>query len=297
MDRMIERLRYQADQVEKDISRLVGESSGIRPARRSGSPFAVINPAARHLWNPLPPEGKALQARLIPKYDRFAALTRTLSRGLPEEAQRIVNLHLLIARDAVAQTGSASWDNTADVIKGVRDALDRILAALGDYAGAAGNDVLLLPDTNALLGRPDIEQWRLDGVNHFTLVLTPVVLSELDTHKVNHRNEDVRRKSAKIIRKLKEYRRRGSLLDGVSVVAGAITLRSVAAEPNADHSLPWLDFDCADDRFLASSLEMIRENLAAPVFVVTADINMQNKAAFAGIPCLDLDDLAPEEKK
>jgi predicted ribonuclease YlaK len=168
------------------------------------------------------------------------------------------------------------------------------LAFDNEYAGGRDSVVILIPDTNALLLRPDLEKWRLEDPVGIDMVILPVILSELDYHKVNHRNEDVREKAQTLVRKMKEYRRRGSLHDGVIVVGGRISLRAIAIEPSADRAPSWFDFSSADDRFLAAGLEIISENLATPVYIVTADINMQNKAEFAGIPHLDVDVLVTE---
>ena len=71
-----------------------------------------------------------------------------------------------------------------------------------------------MPDTNALLMNPRIDLWHLQEIDKFTLVLTSTVSAELDSLKINHRNTEVREKSEKIIRQIKEYRRRGNLTDG-----------------------------------------------------------------------------------
>jgi predicted ribonuclease YlaK len=44
-----------------------------------------------------------------------------------------------------------------------------------------------------------------------------------------------------------------------------------------------LDKDNNDDRILASAIEIMRRHPRSPVVVVTRDINMQNKAGFAGV--------------
>ena len=72
--------------------------------------------------------------------------------------------------------------------------------------------------------------------------------------------------------------------DGVVVVQDRVALRSIANEPNMDQSLSWLDSTNADDRFLASAIDVMRVDLATPAFIVTSDINLQNKAAMAGLP-------------
>ena len=75
----------------------------------------------------------------------------------------------------------------------------------------------------------------------FTLVLLTTVISELDSHKVNHRNEAVRDKAEKLIRKIKEFRRRGQLTEGVTVVTGKIMLQATAIEVKMkDSPLGWM---------------------------------------------------------
>lgn len=102
--------------------------------------------------------------------------------------------------------------------------------------------------------------------------------------KINHRNEDVRKKAETLINKIKEYRRRGRLNDGVDVVSGKIFLRSVALEPNMQETLPGLDPTNVDDRFLASVVELMQTNVRSSVMIVTRDINLQNKAEMARVP-------------
>ncbi|MDM8006166.1 MAG: PIN domain-containing protein [Phycisphaerae bacterium] len=68
------------------------------------------------------------------------------------------------------------------------------------------------------------------------------------------------------------------------MISDRITARSVPAEPKVSETLPWLDPSNNDDRFLASVIEVIRENVRSVVVIVTGDINLQNKARFARIP-------------
>lgn len=145
----------------------------------------------------------------------------------------------------------------------------------------------LVPDTNALLFNPSIENWTFPDLTRFVLVLTPAVLSELDEQKVNHRNPEVREKAERLIRQLKEYRRRGRLTDGVKLVHDAIHLVAVALEPDVSRSLPWLDPTNHDDRLIASTLDVMRRYSRSPVAIVTRDINLQNKAEVARIPTLE----------
>ena len=114
--------------------------------------------------------------------------------------------------------------------------------------------------------------------------VTPTLLSELDSLKNEHRNPDVRSKAQAVIRQVKEYRRRGSLNEGVVIVENRIRLRASAVEPRVEEVLPWLDSTSPDDRILASCVEAMRTHPRSAVALVTGDINLQSKAEFACIP-------------
>ena len=137
------------------------------------------------------------------------------------------------------------------------------------------------------MANPRIEQWRFDDVSEFEIILTPTVLSEHDKLKIAHRLESVREKAEGLIRQIKGYRGRGKLNNGVPLVNGVSTLKSIAVEPNFNKTLSWLDPSNDDDRILASFIEVMKIYPNSPVIIVTNDINMQNKAEFAGIPFVE----------
>jgi predicted ribonuclease YlaK len=58
------------------------------------------------------------------------------------------------------------------------------------------------------------------------------------------------------------------------------------AEPDFASTLLWLDCANDDDRILAGFIEVMRQHPRCPVFLVTGDINLTNKADSAGLPCL-----------
>lgn len=281
---MLDIIRTRAGRIRADGVRLLGEFSGMRPLDDPHSPLIIMSAYGDHSWNALPPEAKQIQAQLLPLVDRFSELMRSLVQNLPSAAQGDTLCDLKAARDAIEQNGETWWKSRNEAVKGFSELIDQIVSRLEAYCGIQSDRVHAVADTNALLENPDIERWLFDGVTHFTVILSPSVLSELDQHKVNHRNEKVREKASTLIRKIKEYRRRGSLQDGVDIVKGRISLRSIAVEPNMSQSLSWFDASNTDDRFLATTLEVIRGDLSAATFIVTSDINMQNKAEMAGIP-------------
>lgn len=166
--------------------------------------------------------------------------------------------------------------------------IDKVTEAATLLADRLAGDVLLVTDTNALIFNPHIESWSFDGVDKFTIVLVPQVLSELETLK-SHPNkpEEVRDKAKAIIRQMKEYRNRGKITDGVNIRTGKITLLASAVEPNFEQNLPWLLPTNSDDRILASAVEVLRSHPKCAVGIVTGDFNFQTKIEFAQIDYLE----------
>jgi rRNA-processing protein FCF1 len=283
-DTMFNILCTRAERICEDGVRLLDDFSGMYPVNKPGDSFVSISPSGNQFWDDLPEGGKQMQARLLPEIDKFCELIRAITCSLPDDAQQDLADALKQIRCAIDQSGTTWWKTRLEAVNGFRKLIDKILTILEEYFGKSVTEVLAIPDTNALLYNPDVEQWQFDGLGRFTLILIPTVLRELDNHKVNHRNLEVREKAEKLIRKIKEYRRRGSLETGVTVATNRISLRTFAREPNMTKTLSWFDSNIEDDRFLATVLEIIRANLSATIFVVTRDINMQNKAEMAGIP-------------
>jgi predicted ribonuclease YlaK len=119
------------------------------------------------------------------------------------------------------------------------------------------------------------------------LLLTATVLGELDHLKVAHQNPEFRQKIESLIRRIKGYRGRGKLTVGEVLRKDVSTIRSMAVEPKVGNSLPWLDPTNNDDRLLAAFVEVMRQHPRTPVVLVTRDINLQNKAEYAGLPYVE----------
>ena len=146
---------------------------------------------------------------------------------------------------------------------------------------------VLIPDTNAMISTPDPTQYRgITGDDHFTFLLLPTVLAELDGLKNSHRNPALREKVNKAITRIKGWRHQGHLLNGVTVDK-TITVKAVAIEPDMSNTLAWLDKENRDDRIIASVLNAQSSYPTAQVVLVTGDINLLNKADLARIETTD----------
>ena len=256
----------------------------LRDLNHRGGDVFIAGPS--HVFPPLDSEQRRIRSRIGAELDHFMAVVRAMLRSLPKASQRSISQAERTLR-AVADQARVSCSSTEAAKAGVSKALDELLALISDLHDDSEGDVLLVPDTNALLSSPALESWTYADLDAFELVLVPTVLAELDDLKVSHRNPDVRDKANALIRQMKEFRRRGKLTAGVPVVRDRITLRALAVEPDLDASLPWLDRTNADDRILASCVEVMHTHPRAAVVLVSGDINLQNKAEFALIPFLE----------
>lgn len=260
---------------------------GMKPANSPTDSLILISASGDHFWTPLSAEGKQCQRSLANSIAQFSNIASAICFDFPTGDKQLMNRYLEELREAIDQNGTTWWKSKDEAISGFNTIASNIVSLFQTYFSPSSPNTLAICDTNALLANPDLENWTFDDIDHITIILTPAVLSELDSHKINHRNEAVRTKSNTLINKIKEYGRRGSLLNGVTVVKNRVSCRSFATEPNMAKSLPWLDAGNPDDRFLASTLEIIRQHCNSQIFIVTRDINMQNKAALACIPYVE----------
>lgn len=248
----------------------------------------MVHTSGDHAYRKLGVEGKQLQSRLLEEYSEFADLVGVLLREQPDQARKThEKWRKTVVR--VIEQGGLTWHRSIDeewasVSKALQSQIDSIEHL---YSASDGGAVVVVPDTNALLWHPVLDEWAFDQADLFEINLVPVVLSELDSLKVNHRNADVRDKAEGLVRRIKGYRDRGSLRDGVPLRKGVSRIRSVAVEPDFDASLPWLDASHADDRLVATFIEVMRRNPRSPVILVTRDLNLQNKMEFARLPFIE----------
>jgi hypothetical protein len=285
MQTVTDNLKQAGGRLVDGVVTLLGENSPLRDINKPSSDVVIIG--AHYAFGELSIKQKRLQSKLIGDHRHFVALIRALLRTQAREVRQRIDQSDKTIREVIEQTHCV-WHQTTDQAAGaVRRGVDEMLDAVSCLYDPTEGSVALVPDTNTLIYSPAFQTWEFDGIPEFDIVLVPTLLSELDSLKTDHRNPDVRQKSQRVIRRVKEYRRRGRLTEGVPVVAGRIRLRTVAVEPQLHESLPWLDPTSPDDRMLASFLEVMRIHPRSSVALVTGDINLQNKAEFARVPWLE----------
>jgi hypothetical protein len=270
-----------AHEMREPLRALLLDHSSLRKFNWEGSGIVYFGPD--YHWGPPDEEGLRLQSRLLEEYRHLTAVIRVLISGQPQSVLDKVAEHENTVTEAIEQS-EATWRKTpAEAFEKASRALDAQLAFLSNLYDAA-EGMIAIPDTNALYANLDLEDWAFSDTDSFELLVPPNVLADLDRHKVEHRNADVRQKAESLIRRIKGYRARGALTAGVPLRKGVSTLRVLATEPVLSESLPWLDPTNDDDRMIATVVEVMRRHPRSIVMLVTEDINLQNKAELARVP-------------
>jgi len=275
-----------ADDIEKMFHSLLIDNSSIYLWNDNHGSVVVITPYGDYAYRDLNEEGRRVQAKLLEEYKRFIALIKALLRKQPKDVlKQLAEADVLLLRTIEQEH---TWcKNTQEALSEANGALQIQLNFLKNLHSPADGDIFCVPDTNALLHNPFLEKWKFDDMPSFTIILTPTILAELDSLKINHRNDSVRLKAESLINQIKEFRRRGRLTEGVTIVRDKSAIMAIATEPKIDESLPWLDPANNDDRFLAAIIEVMRLRPRSIIFAVSRDINLQNKAEFARIPFVE----------
>lgn len=286
-------MRAWASEIEQLLPSLA--TGHLRDINDDSSGVVFITGTPYH-WSALPAEAHAFQTRALAEYRRFSDTLSVLIREIPDDRLakfRDDTAHVIrfISRDA------ASYEAPKRVLEEAVEALRRQVELMDGLYSASAN-TMLVPDTNALYWNTALDTWRLPWPSSpFLVVLLPSVLKEIDLHKTDERRSSRREKAERFSRQVGEYRRRGPLLQGVSLAAGISTVMAIPVEPKMSDSLPWLDPTNVDDRLLASVIEVMRLNPHASVIVVTRDVNFQNKLEFARVPFVSPEDLGIEEHR
>ena len=235
-------------------------------------------------WQPLPDEAQPLVADARRAHDELIAFARlAFSAGAPERIKAVDQLSAWLLRLVEQPNGSLSRGapsgDVSEIAATVGPRVDQFLAEVARLPTAHGKDErLLVADTSALLDRPSMQDWKLDG-GPWTVVFVPQVLAELDDKKRDPRVADA---ANKVIRQLDEFARRGDTFAGVSL-AGQLRVREVAVGPDMARTLPWLRADTPDDLIVASALELVLRDLRGRVALLASDRNVRNKARLAGL--------------
>jgi hypothetical protein len=242
-------------------------------------------------WAKLPDEAAPAVGVARRALQRLRDFGDRAARTAPDRAKELAGLATTFERLVEQPGGSLPNGAPASTLEDVRayagKNLDEYRAAVHRLPSAfGGGERLLVVDTSALLDRPDLQEWRLDG-GRWTVVLVPQVHAELDDRK---RDARTREAAQKVIRQIEEFDRRGDTFTGVPL-SGKLTVREIATSPDMSETLPWLQADVPDDAIIAAALDLMWADLTCGVAVTASDRNVRNKARLAGLGIVHPDEL------
>lgn len=287
MTSYIEQLISRLDSIKLTMHELI-DNSRIKYFSNNDSQFVYIAP--KNYWDQPTEKEQQFQIKLKQNYSQWVEFFSILTENSPESSKKKIKDVDTFVWNWIEKKSDWGVPRTLPEAKVKFDKeINLFYETLSLYLNSAEKETILIPDTNALLTDPDPNNYKaLSGADKFTMIFLPTVLSELDELKIKSSNPEFQKKVKSVISRLKGYRQQGNLIEGV-IVEKTIRLKMVASEPNFDKALTWLDRENNDDRIIASALEIQKANPSSIVCIVTADINLQNKAKMANFPYLDID--------
>ena len=244
--------------------------------------------APHYFWGKVSPSAQNRQISIKRSYEDWFHKFELLFSGTSDDVGRRIKEADEEIREWIEL--DVNWSITRDRRNNeekLRKASKQFIDLLSIIATDEG-ETILVPDTNSIAVEPDPAKYRdIAGEASYVFMLLPTVLGELDDLKIAHRNPDFREKARSAIRRVKGWRLQGDLFIGVTV-SRTVTVKAVAAEPDMKNTLSWLDKDIADDRLIASVLEVQIAHPNSRVVLVTGDINLMNKAAWASIESAEI---------
>lgn len=286
MPTMISRLQLELDNITSKVASLIKDL----PIKRLDSSGPIIHIGfPEYYWGETPTAQLKEQLEIQRQYDTWFDTFKFLFFDAPDDLNKKIDEADQLLRNwiGLGSNWSISYNRTENEER-LRSDAKRFLDLLAVLEGDGSSEVILIPDTNAIIREPDPSRYQaITRCKAFVFLLIPTVLTELDSLKTNHQCNDFRKKVRKVIARIKGWRNQGHLPNGVTV-SGSITVRSIAAEPNMELAPGWLNSNTPDDKIIASVFNVHTRFPSARVVLVTGDINLMNKADAAGIEASEL---------
>src|SRR5688572_7125037 len=213
----IDLLREDLEAIETQLVDLVKSAPVLRFTREMAG-FVVVGAPDFYFANPT---GEQLRLQLSLKaaytgwYERFSLLFKVRS----SEAQKRIDAAHRELTDWIelGQNNFSVTPNQDANAAATRNAIQAFRLLL-DLRDSPHQETIVVPDTNALTKVSDPAAYDgIAGTPQFTFLLLPTVLAELDNLKVSARDPAYREKVEGVIRRIKGWRKQGSLSQGVTV--------------------------------------------------------------------------------
>lgn len=279
---LLQTLAEVASVVDSQLAELQKHSSVFDPDRLEPT-YIVIG--ARFQWRRLRESGVHLQQQLRTSIHRLERAFSLLNPILSDEEVKTTESVMRRLKETVMQERLEYDENAVSIFQETRQGITYCCDIVSRRVSGSGSGTAYLVDTNALIAARQLSVLATQ-LGEGTIVLVPPVLKELDALKTRDKSPGLKDAAESLIRQIGELRRRGSLLDGVTI-QGKTTARAIAVEPDFSKLPRELDSQVADDRFIGHALAYIAANPRSAIAVVTRDINLLNKCEFFAVPFIE----------
>ena len=192
-----EHLGAWADLIIEWLTALALEHGELHNSSLPPNPYVGIIDVRPYRWPVLTVAGQRLQSLLRKEYSRFVALLTVVLRDQSPSLTEDFEHYVGVVRDVIDR--EASSESTAGaVLTAAKRAVQALVESL-DGLHSDHEQLILVPDTNALYWNPALEKWRHSGGVPFLIALTPTVLRELDGHKADRRFPERQKKADKLV--------------------------------------------------------------------------------------------------
>jgi hypothetical protein len=280
---MINKLINSLDNISNSMLVLMDEIPLVYKQNKSIPGYTMIAP--EFYWE-LDNTHVLKQMKLLNQYHIFIEVLRIYFQKAPVNLIRKFESANKNIRSSLDFNGENSDKGTT--ISNFKNKIDELNGFINILNSDSSEEIILVPDTNSLIREADPHKYVTLHGHKFTFLLLPSVLSELDSLKMNFGRPELKEKAKKIIKRIKGWRKQGSLNQGV-ILHSTITVMTEFKEPNMSKTLSWLDSNTNDDRIIASIINLHIKEPSSRVVLVTGDINLQNKADAAFIEVAELE--------
>jgi predicted ribonuclease YlaK len=178
-----------------------------------------------------------------------------------------------VSGEAVGIRISSPEDNAAKVLR-LLEEIRALVAQAQDFVEPLRYTRVV--DTSALMDCPRPREY---GPGEFSFVIPRAVLRELD--ELRHHEQEAKRKMARrALNHIREWDRRGSLLEGVREDR-SIRVRALGHEADMSDAPRDLAGSKPDDRIIWTARQLTFQQPLAVVVLVSGDSNLRTRAALA----------------
>jgi hypothetical protein len=193
MNTVTDNIVNELELLEKDLRQFLTNHSGIE--RIIFPHDNIISASGDYSFKKLKPEAIGLQDQLYKSFNRIFNLIEILLSDSPskhlktlkncrKQIERIILQNQMTWSDSVSKAIDSSAKNFIDI----KELLLTLFPKSQEWP-------ILVIDTNAFYSNTDFEKWVFSEFQRFELIITPSVLRDLDKHKIEHRNESIRKKA------------------------------------------------------------------------------------------------------